>query len=156
MEEVVIRGHRGVYLLVLGVGALGLALAASELFRGPWALLVFSVATLLGLVGALDRRVKLSLSEAGIRYARWGPAVVPWHEFSGYRRVFWRGSPYLELVPRRPIELVAGFSWLGRLNHRSAGLVRMPRFALQVTSLAASESALVEALGRYLPEAGPG
>lgn len=148
-----IRGRRRLFLLALAIGCAGLALAAaSESFREPFTLFLVAVATLLGLAGLLDRRVKLTLSGAGIRYARWGPRTVSWHEFSGYRLVSWRRNRYLQLLPRRPSQLYHGFSWIGRLNDRCARLIGAPAFAIAVAPLEISEPELVDRAKRHLPE----
>ena len=153
VRELQIRGNRRMFLLVLAIGCAGLALAvAFESFRGPFSLFLFVVAALLGLTGVLDRRVKLSLSTAGIRYARWGPRIVPWAEFSGYRLVTWRRNPYLQLVPHRPSELLSRLSWIGRLKNRCARLIRAPNFSIAITPLDISESDLVDYAARFLPK----
>ncbi len=152
-RELQIRGNRLMFLLVLAIGCVGLALAAAfETFQGPFSLFLFVVAALLGLTGVLDRRVKLSLSKTGIRYTRWGPEILPWVEFSGYRLVTWRRNPYLQLVPHRPSELLSSLSWIGRLNNRCARLIRAPYFSIAITPLDISESDLVDYAARFLPE----
>ena len=78
--------------------------------------------------------------------------VVPWHEFAGYRWARWRHQPYLQLFPRRPTELVAGFSAVGKLNHFCASLVRMPPFSIGANQLEVSDRELTELTARYLPE----
>ncbi len=156
VAELEARSSRAVGFVVLGVGGLGLALAAVlELFRGPFGLFVFTLAILIGVWRLLDRKVRLAVFSDGIRYADWGPALVPWHEFSGYAWTRWRQNPYLRLVPRRPSELAATFSPVGRLNDLGARLIRMPRFAIAVTPLDVSEAALEEAIARHLPPAAP-
>lgn len=56
------RGLREIYWLSLALGLGGLALAAAiESFHTPFAILVFAVATRLGVAGLLDRRVKLTV-----------------------------------------------------------------------------------------------
>lgn len=148
-----IRGKRRLFLLVLTIGCAGLTLAAaSESFRGTFTLFLVVVATLLGLTGSLDRRAKLTLSGAGIRYARWGPRIVPWGGFSGYWLVTWRRNRYLQLVPRRPSELLKSFSWIGRLNNRCACLIGAPAFSIAVNTLDFSEPELVDHAKRFLPE----
>lgn len=149
--EVRIRGLRTVFLLVLGIGLGGLALAAAfEIFRAPFALFVFVLATLLGLVGVLDRRVKLAISADGIRYGRWGPNVIPWIEFSGYRTATWRRNAYLQLGVRRPTQILERFSRVGRLNHFCARLLRMPAFGIAVTPLDVTPGQLERYVSRYL------
>ena len=123
--------------------------AAFESFRAPFTLLLFVVVTLVGLTGILDRRVKLTLLGAGIRYARWGPRIVPWGEFSGYRLVTWRRNRYLQLVPRRPSELLDSFSWIGRLNNHCARLIGAPAFSIAVNPLEISEPELVDHAKRF-------
>lgn len=153
METVRVRRSRGVALATLVVGLAGLAAAlAVDFLRKPLVLIVMIVAILVGVTAWVDRRVKLVLSDAGIRYAGWGGAVVPWREFAGYRWTHWRGQPYLQLLPRRPTELVAGFSAMGKLNHSCAGWLRMPRFGIGASGLAVSETVLTELIARHLPE----
>lgn len=153
MAEFRFRKSRRVALVALGIGLAGLAaVLAVDLLRKPMVIFVVAVAILAGLAAWLDRRVKLALSEAGIRYSGWGPAVVPWDEFSGYRWTSWRGQPYLQLFPRRPTELVAGFSPVGRLNHACAGWLRMPRFSVAAAGLDAPVAVLNELVARRLPE----
>jgi len=151
--EICIRNVRRVFVVTLLIGCTGLALAAAvELFRTPYVIVVFIAAALVGAVGVFDHRVKLSLSNAGIRYAQWGPAVVPWYEFSTYRWATWRRYRYLQLVPRRPSQLVEHFSRIGKLNHRLARIVGIPVFSIAVTPLKISEWELAEYISRYLPE----
>ena len=146
-----VHASRRVYRLVLAIGCAGLALAAGvEWFREPFAALVFLTATLVGALGLLDRRAKLSISPRGIRYARWGGAVVPWEEFAGYRRVSWRGLPHLQLIPRQPSQLAQHFSMLGRFEQFCARLLRAPSFAIAVTPLEIDEVALEDVVGKYL------
>ena len=153
MEEVRIRRSRAAALATLGIGLACLAaLLAIDFLRTPFVVFVVMMAILVGLAALIDRRVKLSFSEAGIRYAGWGPAVVPWDEFAGFRWASWRGQPYLQLFPRRPTELIAGFSAVGKLNHYCAGLVRIPRFSIAANQLEVSDSMLAELMARYLPE----
>ncbi len=143
---------------VLTVGLAGAALVlTNELFHTPFFAVVCGAAILWGLIGLLDRRVQLALSDEGIRYRRWGPTVVPWHEFSGFRWVTWRHSRQLQLVARRPSELPEGFSRLGRLNHLCCRLLRMPAFSIAVPPLAIAEFELEAWVSRHLPEdrAGP-
>lgn len=152
MNRVEIRGNRKGALITLGLGLAGLVLVAVlEPLRTPYVTIAVSLAFLVGLVAALDRRVKLAISDDGVRYAEWGRAVVPWHEFSGYRWTSWRGQPCLELAPRRPSELVAGFSAVGKLNHHAGRLVGMPPFAIRASRLAASDAALTKLVGAHLP-----
>lgn len=151
-----VRSSRAVGFVALAIGGLGLVLAVLwEPLRGPLPLAVFGVVILVGVWRVLDRRVRLSISPDGVRYADWGPALVPWEEFSGYGWTSWRQNPYLQLIPRRPSELVATFSWLGRFSHLAAGWIRMPRFAIAVTPLDLGEAALDAAVSRYLPRATP-
>lgn len=151
-ERIQVRALRSVYAFVLAVGLGGLALAAAfEDFRAPFMLFVFGTATLLGLVGVLDRRIKLELSAEGFRHARWGPNVIPRTEFSGFRATVWRNNVYLQLIPRHQSYVLERFSPLGRLNQRCARLVGQPTFSIAVTPLAVAEKHLVSALGRHLP-----
>ena len=153
MEEIQIRRSRAGALVTLGVGVAGLAAwLLVDFLRTPFIAFLMVMTILVGLVALIDRRVKLSFSEAGICYAGWGPAVVPWDEFSGFRWTSWRGQPYLQLFPRRPTELVAGFSAVGKLNHYCAGLVRIPRFSIAANQLEVSDSVLTDLTARYLPE----
>ncbi len=152
MAEVQIRASRGLGVLALAVGLLGAVLVAIGFLRTPVFLLAVAALLFSGLGLLLDRRVKLAISDEGIRYARWGPAIVPWHEFSGFRRTSWRQQPHLELVPRRPTELVESFSAYGKLNHLSYRLARMPPFSIAVTQLAIHDGELAALLARYLPE----
>lgn len=150
--EIRVPGLPAVYWVNLFIGCGGLALAAALAdFRAPYLLFLFSAVTLFGVVGVFDRRARLTLSPAGIRYARWGPRVVPWHEFTGYRPVRWRGNPYVQLVPHRPGHLRRGFSRLGRLDNRAARLIGAPAFGIAVTPLAISERALEQTIAAYLP-----
>lgn len=146
-----VRGSRAVAGVVLGIGCLGLALAATtQLFRAPTSILVFATAFLVGAASLLDRRARLTLSPAGIRYLRWGRSVIPWQEFRGYRWASWRGQPYLQLLPHRPAELTQAFSALGRFEHFCARLLRAPLFAIAVTPLAAANDALEAGIGRFV------
>ena len=78
MRALRVRGSRAVAAIVLALGCFGLALAVTtELFRGPYSLLVFATAFLVGVVGLLDRRARLALSPTGIQYLRWGPRIIP-------------------------------------------------------------------------------
>ncbi|MDX1503677.1 MAG: hypothetical protein R3325_15065 [Thermoanaerobaculia bacterium] len=139
-------------MLTLGVGLGGLLLVALlDFLRTPLVVFAVSVATLVGLFAALDRRVKLAISDAGVRYCEWGRAEIPWHEFSGYRWSRWRSQPHLQLVPRRPTELLATFSAVGRLHHYAGRLAGMPPFALRPSRLAISDAALDELLAAHLP-----
>lgn len=152
MKEVQIRTSKTLALFALATGGLGLAVVlVFESVRRPLVLVVVLALLLSAVLLLLDRRVKLSLSEAGIRYSRWGPAVVPWHEFAGYRWARWRHQPHLQLLPRRPSELVAGFSAYGRLNHLCYRLLRMPQFSVAAAQLEVDDSRLEELVARYLP-----
>lgn len=153
MEEVRIRRSRGVALATLAVGSVGLAaVVAVGFLRRPFVVFLVTVAILVGLAALIDRRVKLSFSPAGIRYSGWGAAVIPWEEFAGFRWTRWRGQPYLQLFPRRPTELVAGFSPVGKVNDTFGGWLGMPRFGIASGGLEVSESTLTELAARYLPE----
>ncbi len=153
MEEIQIRRSRAAALVTLGVGVAGLAAwLLVDFLRTPFIAFLMVMTLLVGLVALIDRRVKLSFSEAGIRYAGWGPAIVPWDEFAGFRWASWRGQPYLQLFPRRPTELVPAFSAVGKLNHYCAGLVRIPRFSIAANQLEVSDSVLTDLTARYLPE----
>ena len=153
MEEVQIRTSRRLGVFALAAGGFGLAVTlAVEFMRTP--LLIMAVLGLIfsAILLLVDRRVKLAFSEAGIRYSRWGPSVVPWREFAGYRWVKWRHQPHLQLLPRRPSELVAGFSLYGKLNRFCYRLLRMPSFSIAATQLEVRDSQLEELVARYLPE----
>lgn len=152
MAEVQIRASRRLGAIALAVGALGLIVIAVDLVRTPVFLLAVGALFFSGLGLLLDRRVKLALSKAGIRYSRWGPSIVPWHEFSGYRWATWRQQPYLQLLPRRPTELVAGFSAYGKLNHFCYQVARMPPFSIAVAHLEINDGDLKGLVARYLPE----
>lgn len=153
MSEIRIRRSRGVALAGLAVGLVALAaVLVVDFLRRPFVVGLVAVALLSALVALIDRRAKLTISEAGLRSAEWGRRIMPWEEFAGFRWTSWRGQPYVELFPRRPTELVAGFSPLGRFSHALAGWVGMPRFAIATRGLDISEQALAEILGRYLPE----
>ncbi|MFQ5773128.1 MAG: hypothetical protein ACE5GS_01280 [Kiloniellaceae bacterium] len=146
------RGLREVYLLCFVLGCGGLALAAVfEDFRTLFSIFLFVTVTLLGTVGLFDRRVKLSLSPDGIRYERWGRAVVPWHEFRAYRPVRWSRNPYLQLIPRQPARVLRHFSWLGKLNNRCARLIGQPPFSIAVTPLDIVDWQLEAVIRTYLP-----
>jgi len=151
-----VHNSRAVGLTALAIGGFGLVLAGVwEPIRSPYPLFAFTVVFFVGVWRILDRKVRLAISDEGIRYADWGPALVPWRELSGYPWKTWRRNPYLQLVPRRPSDLVARFSPVGRLNHWSARLIRMPCFAIAVTPLHVSEGDLEGAVARHLPPAGP-
>ncbi len=153
MEEVQIRTSRRLGVFALGAGGIALAvILAVEFMRTP--LLIVAVLALIfsAILLLVDRRVKLAFSDAGIRYSRWRPSAVPWHEFAGYRWVKWRHQPHLQLLPRRPSELVAGFSPYGKFNHFCYGLLRMPPFSIAATQLEVHDSQLEELVARYLPE----
>ena len=152
MEEVQIRKARAVGVLALAFGVLGLGVVlVFESARRPLFIVVVLALVFSGVFPLVDRRVKLGFSEAGIRYSRWGPSVVPWHEFAGYRWAKWRHQPHLQLLPRRPSELVAGFSSYGKLNHFCYRLLRMPQFSIAATQLEVRDSRLEELVARYLP-----
>lgn len=154
--ELAARSSRAVGLVLLAVGGLALALAALwDPLRTPFRLSLVGIVVLLGAWRLLDRRVRLAITPDGIRYADWGPAVVPWQEFSGYTWIRWRQNPYLQLQPRRPSELVATFSPLGRLGHLGARWLRMPPFTIAVTPLDLSQAALEKAVARHLPRGTP-
>jgi len=154
--ELEARSSRAVGLVLLAIGVLALGLATVwDPLRTPFRLSLVGIVGLLGAWRVLDRRVRLALSPQGIRYADWGPAVVPWEEFSGYVWTRWRQNPYLQLIPRRPSELVATFSPLGRLGHLGARWLRMPRFSIAVTPLGVSQAALDAAVARHLPRGTP-
>jgi hypothetical protein len=153
MEEVRFRRSRRLSALTLVVGCVVLvALLAIEFLRTPLLIGVCVAAVLVGAITLFDRRVQLSLSQAGVRYSRWGPAVVAWQEFAGFRRATWRGQPFLQLVPRRPSELVASFTPLGKVNHYCYRLLRMPPFGIAVMPLEVHESVLEELTAKFLPE----
>ncbi len=153
MEEVRIRRSRRVAAVAATVGVGGLALTlAVDFVRTPLTTALCAVAVVVGVLGMIDRRVKLLLSEDGVRYSEWGSSVIPWLEFSGFRWAAWRGQPYLQLLPRRPSQLVADFSKVGRINHRSRELLRMPRFGIAVSALEVTAPRLAELVARYLPE----
>ncbi len=103
-------------------------------------------------VAAAERRPRLSISPRGIRYARWGGAVVAWEEFAGYRRVSWRSLPHLQLIPRQASQLTQKFSMLGRLEQFCARLLRAPSFAIAVVPLEIDGVALEEEVRKYLPQ----
>jgi hypothetical protein len=154
--ELEARSSRAVGFVLLAVGGLALAVAAVwDPLRTPLRLSLVAIVGLLGAWRLLDRRVRLAITPDGIRYADWGPALVPWQEFSGYAWTRWRQNPYLQLIPRRPSELVATFSALGRLGHLGARWLRMPRFSIAVTPLDVSHAALDEAVSRHLPRGTP-
>ncbi len=153
MEEVQIRTSRRLGVFALAASGLGVALVlAVEFMRTP--LLIGAVLALMfsAILLLVDRRVKLAFSDAGIRYSSWGPSVVPWHEFAGYRWVKWRHQPQLQLLPRRPSELVAGLSPYGKFNHFCYRLLRMPPFSIAALQLEIHDSRLAELVARYLPE----
>lgn len=152
MAEVQIRASRGLGAFALAIGLLGAVLIAIGFVRAPVFVLAVAALFFSGLGLVLDRRVKLAISEEGVRYARWGPSVVPWHEFSGFRRTVWRQQPHLQLVPRRPSELVASFSAYGKLNHSSYRVAGMPPFSIAVTQLDVHDGDLAALVARYLPE----
>lgn len=153
MGELRVGNSRAIMAGALALGALCLLGAALfEPLRGTFKLLLFGVLFLVGLVGCLDRRIKLEITGAGVRYAGFGPAVLPWHEFSGFRWKTWRGSPYLQLTPRRPTEVLHQFSALGKLNHYAARLVGTPVFAIRVAPLAVPPDEVAAHLGAHLPE----
>lgn len=146
-----IRGSRAVATLSLAIGCLGMALAAAtQLFRAPYSMLAFATALLVGAAGLLDRRARLTLSPAGIRYLRWGRSVIPWQEFRGYRWASWRRQAYLQLLPHRPAELVQEFSILGRLEYFCTRLLGAPLFAIAVVPLAVTKDALEVGIGRFV------
>jgi hypothetical protein len=151
-----IRSSRAVGFVALAIGGAALALAVVwPPLRRPFWLVLFAIAILVGVWRILDRRVRLAISAEGIRYADWGRAVVPWEELSGYAWTSWRQNRYLQVIPRRPTQLVATFSPLGRLAHLFAGWIRMPRFAIAVTPLDIGEAALDAAISRHLPRSAP-
>ena len=153
MEEVQIRTSRRLGVFSLAASGLGAAvILAVEFMRIP--LLIVAVLALMfsAILLLVDRRVKLAFSDAGMRYSRWRPSVVPWHEFAGYRWVKWRHQSHLQLLPRRPSELVAGFSPYGKFNHFCYGLLRMPPFSIAASQLEVHDSRLEELVARYLPE----
>ena len=153
MEEVRIRRSRAAALAALGIGsACSAALLVLDFLRTPFVVFAVVMVFLVGLAALIDRRVQLSFSEAGIRYSGWGPAVVPWNEFTSFGWASWRGLPYLQLFPLRPTELAAGFSAVGKLNHYCAGLLRIPPFSIAASQLDVSDSALTELTARYLLE----
>ena len=123
-----------------------------ESMRRPLLIVVLLALVLSGVLLLVDRRVKLVLSEAGIRYSRWGPSFVPWSEFAGYRWARWRSQPHLQLSPRRPSDLVAGFSPYGKLNHFCYRLLRMPQFSVAASQLEVDDSQLEESVARFLPQ----
>ncbi len=146
-----VYSSRAVAVLVLAIGVICLALAALwEPLRTPYALAVFVVAALVGAWMLFDPRVRLTISDEGIRYADWGPALVPWREFSGYVWTSWRHNPYLQLIPRRPSQLVERFSRVGRFNHHLGRLVGIPSFSIAVTPLEISERELTAHVAQYL------
>lgn len=149
--ELRVGGSRAVAAVALALGCLGLALAATtELFRGPYTLLVFVTALLVGVVGLLDRRARLALSPMGIQYLRWGPRIIPWGEFCGYRWRRWRGQPYLQLLPHRPAELRRAFSALGRFELLCARLLHAPVFAIAVVPLGVTNDALEARIAKFV------
>lgn len=123
-----------------------------QVFRSPYLIFVSVTALLWGAVGVLDRRVKLTLLDGGIRYAQWGPVVIPWQEFSAYHWSAWRKNPYLQLVPRQPIKTLESFSPLGRLNQQLARIIGVPGFSIAVTSLDVTDEELAQRIVQYLPE----
>ncbi len=152
MEEVQIRTSKAFGVFALAAGGLGLAVVlVFESMRRPLLIVALLALILSAVLLLVDRRVKLAFSEAGIRYSRWGPSVVPWHEFAGYRWAKWRHQPHLQLLPRRPTELVAGFSSYGKLNHFCYRLLRMPQFSVAASQLEVNDSQLEELVARYLP-----
>lgn len=152
MEEVQVRRSRRVSVLAAVVGVAGLAVTMMvDFVRTPFTMALCVVAILVGLFGAIDRRVKLGISDGGVYNAEWGPSVTPWLEFSGFRWKTWRGQPYLQLVPRRPSDLVVGFSRVGKINHRSQELLRIPRFSIAVNALDVTNDRLEELFARHLP-----
>ena len=152
MDEVRIYSARrlGLYLSIAGAAGLGLGLARDAL-RRPLLLILAAGLLVAGLLVALDRRPQLMLSDAGIRCARWGSTRLPWLEFSGYRWVSWRHQRLLELLPRRPEELIGALSAYGRLNAHCARLLRMPAFAIAPAPLEIDEARLERLVARHLP-----
>jgi hypothetical protein len=122
-----------------------------DFVRTPFTMALCVVAILVGFFGAIDRRVKLGISDGGVYYSEWGPSITPWLEFSGFRWKTWRGHPYLQLVPRRPSDLVVGFSRVGKINHRGQELLRIPRFSIAVNALDVTNDRLEELIARHLP-----
>ncbi len=152
--DVYVRNSSKIFTIILVIGCIGLVLAILlQVFRSPYLIFASVTALLLGAVGVLDRRVKLTLLDGGIRYARWGPVVIPWQEFSAYRWTTWRRSPYLQLVPRQPSRTLDSYSLFGRLNHRLARIIGAPEFGIAVTALDISDAELAERISQYLPEA---
>jgi hypothetical protein len=151
--KIEVRSSRTVGLIAFVIGGLGLALAAVwGPLRTPYPLFVFTIAVLVGAWRLLDRRVRLTVSDGGIRYADWGPTLIPWREFSGYAWTIWRNNPYLQLTPRRPSQLVERFSPLGKLNHHLGRIVGIPGFSIAVTPLEIPGSVLAAHIALFLPE----
>ena len=151
--EVYVRNSSKIFTMILVLGCIGLVLAIPfQLFRSAYLIFVSIAALLLGAVGICDRRIKLTLLDAGVRYAQWGPVVVPWHEFAAYRWTTWRTSSYLQLLPLRSSTLLQECSPVGRLNHRLARIIGAPVFSIAVTALDISSAELAERISHYLPE----
>ena len=151
--DVYVRNSSKIFTIILVIGCIGLVLAILlQVFRSPYLIYVSIAALLLGAVGIFDRRVKLTLLDGGIRYARWGPVVIPWQEFSAYRWATWRRSPYLQLVPLQPLKTLEAFSPLGRLNQQLARIIGVPEFSIAVTSLDVTDEELAERIVQYLSE----
>lgn len=138
-------------MLLIGVVGLvvSLTLSGTRITALP---LVSAVAALLGLVGILDRRIKLELGDAGIRYERWCPEVILWSEFSGFRCVNSRSNSYLQLMPVRPAQLRERFTLSGKLNQRLAGLIGVPTFSIAITPLDITEEKLATVFAGHLTE----
>jgi hypothetical protein len=148
-----VRNSRAVFKIVLLIGILGLAISyaiwGSRISALP---IVSAVAAIVGLVGVLDRRIKLELGDAGIRYERWCSDVILWNEFSAFRHVSKGPNIHVQLVPVRPQDLLERFSLAGKLNQRLAGLTGAPAFSISVTGLDIEEKNLVDAISKYLAE----
>ncbi|MCP4203091.1 MAG: hypothetical protein GY769_14310 [bacterium] len=153
MEEARIRRSSRVAVVAVVAGAAGLAVTLLvDFVRTPITTVLCAVAILVGLFGMIDRRIKLRISAEGLRYEDWGPSTIPWQEFSGYRWATWRGQPYLQLLPRRPTELVAGFSRVGKLNYHSGQWLRIPAFSISANPLDITTARLEALAARNLPE----
>lgn len=152
MNELQVRNSNAVFKVVLFIGAAGLVVAYFVSGARTSALVfVCQIAVLVGIAGLLDRRVKLHVSETGIRYAQWGPELIPWGQFSACRRVSWKSNAYVQLLPVMPETVLNSLSRGGKLNQRIAEMMGIPAFGIAVTPLEITEEELVNAIARYLP-----
>jgi hypothetical protein len=133
-------------VMSLGVAAFGVALGSAKLIALGAAFFVGGVAT------AWDRRAKLGVSRYGLWYFRWGRTVFPWSDFHGWRLVRHGSATFLQLVPKRPEEIITRFSRWARFDKRFEAKFGQPPFSIPLAQFPPQINEVLAWLRDNVPE----